>query len=276
LESRVTRVPARGMLATVKSLRAVLGFAAALALVACDRGAPAPPPADPSAAPRGAEGPGEVAGVRFLERLTGGVSAAEAAREPLPMIVAIHGLGDRPESFAEVVAPLGVRARLVVPYGLEAWGGGFSWFAYPPRSEADLARGIERAAHRLGALIEALARARPTRGKAIVTGFSQGGMLSFALAALHPETVGAAFPVGGLLTAELRPERWPMGREQPVVRAFHGAADDRVPVVGARETVSQLRAVGLDASLREYPGVKHTIPIEMRRDLLAAIDAAAR
>jgi hypothetical protein len=40
--------------------------------------------------------------------------------------------------------------------------------------------------------------------------------------------------------------------------------------------VNQLRAIGLDASLREYPGVKHTIPIEMRRDLLAAIDAAAR
>ncbi len=61
----------------------------------------------------------------------------------------------------------------------------------------DVGQGILRAAAALAAAIERVAAERPTRGKAIVTGFSQGGALTFALALHHPRVVGAAFPMGG-------------------------------------------------------------------------------
>ncbi|APR87067.1 Phospholipase/carboxylesterase family protein [Minicystis rosea] len=245
-------------------------LAVVLALPACERGAPEPPPAPaPTAAPAPAGDP-EAAGVRYLERLTGGASATDR----LPLVIAIHGFGDRPESFAPLFGGLGVRARLIVPYG-DPWRDGFSWF--PPGSLDDpekLAEGTARAADRLAAMIDAIARTRPTAGKPIVTGFSQGGMLSFTLAVRHPEVVGAAFPVGGLLAPSLIPASWPMASVAPSIMAFHGDADERVPVTRDRDTIAKLRALGLDARIHEYPGVGHSIPPAMRADLLRAVGEA--
>lgn len=247
---------------------------AIVALAGCDRAAPEPPrAAPPIASARPEAGPPEAAGVRYLERLTGGAAAGER----LPLIVAIHGLGDRPESFAPLFASLAIKARLVVPYG-EPWREGFSWF--PPGSlddSAKLAAGTAGAADRLAAMIAAIVEARPTLGKPIVTGFSQGGMLSFTLAVRHPEVVGAAFPVGGLIAPSLVPAAWPMAAAAPPITAFHGEADARVPIERARASVAALRAAGMDATLRAYPGVGHAIPPPLRADLLRAIaEAAAR
>jgi phospholipase/carboxylesterase len=253
--------------------RALL-LAAALALPACGRDAPPEPSITmPVAAPspRAEAGPPEAAGVRYLERTTGGASASDT----LPLVIAVHGLGDRPESFAPVYAGVRARARLILPYGLDPWGEGFSWFPIgalddPPR----LAEGTSRAADRLAAMIAALVRARPTAGRPIVTGFSQGGMLSFTLAVRSPEAVGAAFPIGGLIALPLVPAAWPVGRVQPEIHAFHGDADDRVPVARVRATVERLRAIGLGAELTEYPGVKHAIPAAERADVARALDQA--
>jgi phospholipase/carboxylesterase len=252
-------------------LHILLGLA--LALLGCGREAP-PEPAPQERAPRvehaRAAGPAEAAGVPYLERITGGAEAGDT----LPLVVAVHGLGDRPESFVSLFSSLRARARLVVPYG-EPWREGYSWF--PAGSLDDpqkLAEGTQRAAGRLAAMMAALVRERPTSGKPIVTGFSQGGMLSFTLAVLRPEVVGAAFPVGGLLAPSLFPSAWPMGKEQPEIVAFHGADDERVPIDGARRTVQRLRELGLPAELHEYPGVGHTVSAAEREDLVKAISAA--
>lgn len=230
--------------------------------------APAPTPAPPSASVT------EAAGVRFLERLTGG----SAAGDKVPLIVAIHGRGDRPESFVQLFAGFPLPARLIVPYGGEPLGDGFSWFTSAAGADpAGFAAGVARAAHRLAPMIRALAEARPTAGKPIVTGFSQGGMLSFALAVLHPEVVGEAFPVSGVLPPPLWPSSWPIGRASPPIQAFHGDADAVVPVAGDRRGVEKLKELGLPALLHEYPGVGHTVSAEMRRDLYAALaDALSR
>jgi phospholipase/carboxylesterase len=208
----------------------------------------------------------EAAGVRFVEILTGGASPSDA----LPLVVGIHGLGGDPERYGLILSSLSLRARVILPYGLEPYGDGFAWFP-PWRDDAELAAGTQRAADRLAAMIDELVRRRPTTGAPIVTGFSQGGILSFALAVLHPESVRAAFPVSGLLAPSLWPSQLPAGRAMPRVHALHGTADDRVPIAGARATVQRLREVGFSADLVEYQGVGHTVTTEMRRDLVQAL-----
>lgn len=221
--------------------------------------APAAPPSDDI--PR--------SGVRYLEHLTGGATSGEK----LPIVIAMHGLGDRPESFVALFGGLAVKARLIAPYGLEPYSDGFSWF--PLSNEEELAKGMETAADRVAALIREITAEKPTRGRAIVTGFSQGGMLSFALAVRHPEAVRAAFPMGGRLPRALWPEAWPLGKETPDLIAFHGAADARVPVESARATVAKLRSLGWSAELHEYAGAGHTIVAEERKDVTRAIEQAA-
>jgi phospholipase/carboxylesterase len=253
----------------VSRLAAVL--AVAFALAACDRNAPplTGTESPPTSAPPPASVIPSAAGIRFIERLTGGAGASD----PLPLIVAIHGRGGRPERIGRIFDSFEGRARLVLPYGFESVGDGFAWFSH---WSDDLAFADETrsAADRVAAMIAEIARVRPTVGKPVVTGFSQGGILSFTLAVLHPELVRAAFPAGGFLAPALYPSVWPKGLAMSRLHAFHGTNDETVPVTNARATVQRLKEIGVPAELTEYPGVQHRISKEMQHDMMVDIEAA--
>ncbi|MEZ4451232.1 MAG: dienelactone hydrolase family protein [Nannocystaceae bacterium] len=230
--------------------------------------APTPAPAPDEAVPRGYR---HLAGIDYVERVTGGADPESA----LPMIVAIHGLGDRPENFGRIFAGLRTPARVILPAGLDPSGDGFSWFPVRARSRdvVGLARGLKTAADRLAPFVEALPAARPTQGKPVVTGFSQGGMLSFALAVDHPALVAAAFPVGGWLPPPLWPEDPPPAGAPPIV-ALHGEVDAVVALAPTRDAVDRLRELGWDARLETYGAVAHQISAPMRSDLFRLVTAA--
>jgi len=212
-----------------------------------------------------------IAGVRYIELLTGDA----AATDELPMVIAIHGLGDRPENFAGLLQGLAQPARVILPAGLKPSDDGFSWFDVRARSrDVDaLAKGIGDASDTLAAFIDTVSAERPTLGKPIVTGFSQGGMLSFAIAAGHPESVSAAFPVSGWLPPPLWPEAGPKGAPTPVV-ALHGDADNAVLIEPTRLAVARLQELGYSVELREYPEVRHQITAEMRGVLWSLLRGA--
>jgi phospholipase/carboxylesterase len=201
--------------------------------------------------------------LEFVERVTGGARPEDT----LPLIIAVHGLGDRPEHFVRFLEGLPFPARVVAPQGPTARGRGFSWFpvAQLPPVPDDPVReqGIRESAAKLADLARWLAAHRPTRGRPVITGFSQGGILSYAVAARHPDAIAAAVPVSGALPAKLRPAR----AAAVPVRAFHGEADDVIPFAADDETVKALRAAGADVTLKSYPGVRHAIPAAMRADL---------
>ncbi len=210
---------------------------------------------------------GEIA---YIELLTGG--AREEQR--LPLIVAIHGLGDRPDRFVGFVAAFDVPARIVLPRGLIAHGDGFSWFWFGNgRDVARISSGVESAANRLAEAITVIVRERPTRGKAIVTGFSQGGMLSFALALLHPELVGAAYPMAGVVPPPLL-AKMPDGGRFPPILALHGEQDSVIRLADTRRSVAALKKRGLSVELKTYPGVQHTPSFEMGFELFQQLRKA--
>jgi phospholipase/carboxylesterase len=98
-------------------------------------------------------------------------------------------------------------------------------------------------------------------------------MISFAVAVRHPEAIGLAVPIAGALPESALPAS-PVTGDKPVIRAFHGTADNLVPIDFARRTIAALAAAGYDASLEEYAEVGHTVSSAMQRDALAVIDAA--
>jgi len=209
----------------------------------------------------------------YLERILG-----EAEPEAtLPMIVAIHGLGDDPENFAHLFDAFTEPVRLIAPQGISPTeAGGWSWFplrARDPDVDA-LSEGISSAAQALAESIEILTKARPTRGKPIVTGFSQGGMLTMTLAIHHPQVVGSAVAIGGWLPPPLWPgaDRSPAGG--PRLLALHGTSDNAVAYLPTQQAIAKLKAFGYDAELRSYEGVRHVISPEIQRDLVDALVAA--
>lgn len=224
--------------------------------------APVPAPAKPT--PASATGWRSAAGVEYVEVITGGAGSEDR----LPLIVAIHGLGDRPDNFADLVVDLPFAARVILPRGLDPVDeDGFSWFPIRARSTdvAGLSRGIAAAGDKVIAQIRELVAARPTVGKPIVTGFSQGGMLSFYLAVYAPDLFAAAVPVGGWLP----PPLWPSGKPEvtPKIVALHGEADVAVKYPPTREAVEKLQDLGWPVELKSWPEVGHAIPPPIRREL---------
>lgn len=221
-----------------------------------------------------ADGFGRAAGLRYLEIVQGGKADAS-----LPMVVMIHGMGDRAR--AELVDALGVTlpARFILPQAPDAYGDGYSWFGYMIRGDnppGALANGIASADARLARALDALRTQRPTLGRPIVTGFSQGGMLSFALALRHPELVELAQPISGTLPEPL----WPTARAtngwQPPIRALHGNADTIVPIDGSQRLTAKLQELGYDATLMEFPEVGHEISAQMALRSHQTLDAAVQ
>jgi len=201
------------------------------------------------------------------EEVVTGDADSQAA---LPMLIAVHGLGGSPTSFKQLFTVwLDVPARVILPRGPISYGGGWSWFETVIRDGVVVRISVEdirTSTRRLAALIDHLVKTRPMIGKPVITGFSQGGALAFAVAVAHPESVSGAIPMGGWLPVGLR-QAGPAGPRAPPIRALHGAADTLVPFPRTKELVEALAAEGWDATVTGYAGMRHTVGRAMRNDL---------
>ncbi|MFH1463398.1 MAG: dienelactone hydrolase family protein [Pseudomonadota bacterium] len=230
-----------------------------LLFLACSRPAPPAPP-DPPAP--------------VLEHHV--IQTAEAPpNATLPLLIAVHGLGDRPEHFQGAVADLQVPARVVLPRApTPTASGGGSWFAFR-RDDLDRASfglRLHTAAEEVVALTDWAEDHFPTAGDPVITGFSQGGMVSFAVAAGWPDHIAAAFPVGGDLPLSLVPASPPA--HLPHIEAFHGDDDRVVPIAGPLAAIAALAERGYTARLHRYAGLTHGISEDLRAAWHAALETA--
>jgi phospholipase/carboxylesterase len=215
---------------------------------------PGPEPA--AVDPAQAAGEDIAAGVPFVELPLGGAKLTDA----LPMIIALHGRGGGPDNVhGWFTAFSGVQARLIIPHGHSGDRGGYNWFdeRLQRDDEQTFAAGVARAEARVAGFIRELMKSRPTLGRPIVMGFSQGGILTFTLAAHDPDLVGEAIPVSGLLPRPLTPTTWSPQSPHPPIHASHG--DEDTTFAKGRESVARLKALGLDCTMHEVPGVAHQI-----------------
>jgi phospholipase/carboxylesterase len=209
----------------------------------------------------------------YVEVLAGGARADDA----LPLVVALHGRGDTAEAFATLFDRLAVPARVVVLRPPHPFGDGQAWFLGAravPESRGKIAAELDALADRVVATADAVRAARPTRGKPIVMGFSQGAMLTWTIVVRHPDAFAAAFPVAGLLFPEALKHAHVDGARLPPVVAFHGTDDPLVPIADDRRGVALLEKRGARPELRVYPGVPHALTPEIVANLMSAMARA--
>jgi phospholipase/carboxylesterase len=187
------------------------------------------------------------------------------ADESSPLIVAIHGMGDRPDRWVEDWRRFPTRVQIALPRAFDAYESGFSWFQFKDgMTDEQFGTEVGASEARLWKGIAKLAGKR----RLIVTGFSQGGILSFAMASRHVSEVVHAFPVAGSCPGPLLPQN--KARAAPLL-AFHGTADRVLDVKWGREAVNAFKEQGNDAQLREYEGVGHSMTRQIHEDLWNAI-----
>src|SRR5262245_63456648 len=92
----------------------------------CNRKPSPPPPSPPPSLSNepGSTTRGEIAGVRYLEHMTGGARPDER----VPMIVALHPMDGDPADLLQLLRRYHRRARIILPYGHPS-GGMYFWYA---------------------------------------------------------------------------------------------------------------------------------------------------
>jgi len=88
----------------------------------------------------------------------------------------------------------------------------------------------------------------------LITGLSMGGFGTWDAVMRNPTLFAAAMPIcgGG------DPGKAALLKALPIW-AFHGSADDIVPVAATRQMVDALKAVGGSIKYTEYPGGGHNV-----------------
>lgn len=193
---------------------------------------------------------------------------------PLPLVVALHGRGDRPRMPAGPFVRTSTPMRVLIPRGPLALGDGYAWGRYSVTAHRDdeLAADLAITADRLARLVEHVRAERPTLGSPIVTGFSQGAILGWIAALRHPDSFGLALLVAGWVPPLLVPD----GPAIPVthVRAMHGVDDPIVPVGPTREVAARLAQLGHDVELVEVEGGGHVVDEAMNARFEGWLEAA--
>lgn len=196
------------------------------------------------------------------------VLALDPERGPTPTaaVVAIHGLGATAEDLVGLGDTLDLPGvRWVFPQGwmpvAHAYGQGWAWYELPPHDEA----GILESRRRLHDLLDRLAAEGIAPERTVVTGFSQGGVVTLDAGLRYPTRLAGLAPLSGYLFApeRLAAELAPAQRETPVFLG-HGLHDDVIPVAGSRLAARDLAAAGLPVTLKEYPMAHQIVEPELQ------------
>ncbi len=191
------------------------------------------------------------------------VPTSYSAKKPLPLIVALHGLGATEDSFFEsyggtlpklaeqrgyiIAAPLGYRVD--GGYGVALGGGGGDPAVVRSRalSEQDVMQVLAAVRERYAI----------DERRIYLMGHSMGAIGTWAIAAKTPAQWSALGVFSGFGVASTAKT---IGNIPQFV--VHGDADPTVPVGGSRVMIAALKTVGAELQYIEVPGGNHTNVVE--------------
>jgi phospholipase/carboxylesterase len=186
-----------------------------------------------------------------------------SADGPLPLVVCLHGRGADMNDLADV-APLldsdgsgGYRFLFPnAPRPFEPMPGysfGWTWFDGWPPTSADL---TESRKLLLDFLDAAVAHFSPPAGKVVLSGFSQGALMSFDAGFRTQQPLAGIVAMSGALAED----DLPTFRMLPVLIA-HGTDDEVISVNAARRARHILEEHGLAPEYHEFP-IGHQVSVE--------------
>ena len=184
-----------------------------------------------------------------------------AQGHPEQLILLLHGWG----SDGRAMAPLAQALRLAfpqaallapdAPHAFERGGSKRQWYGVDDLTPQIWAQRVAAALPDLRAWVQAQQqRLGVSQAATALAGFSQGAILSLALA-LHDDGIaGRVLAFGGCLTAQ--PLAAP---RQTTVHLFHGEDDTVIPADGTRQALAWLGELQGDATMDIAQGVGHEL-----------------
>ncbi|HET8854750.1 MAG TPA: alpha/beta fold hydrolase [Salinimicrobium sp.] len=181
------------------------------------------------------------------------------ASEKAPLLLMLHGYGSNESdlfSFAEDLPEeffiISVRAPLALqPYG-HAWYNIFwdnSTGKFSDDEQAIISRDL--IANFIG---EAISTYNLDKENVTLVGFSQGTILSLAVALSYPEKIKNVIGLSGYINPQILKSGYDLKDFSCLaVYSSHGTSDQVIPVAWARKTKPFLDALGIENSYSEFP-----------------------
>ena len=171
---------------------------------------------------------------------------------PLPLVFVLHGRGADAHDLADLAPMMGSGYRYVFPNAparFEPAPGfqfGYTWFdGWPAEPNS-----IKRSRKLLMQFIdEILARYTTPPRKVILSGFSQGGLMSLDVGFRIAGKLAGIVVMSGALYEDDLPT---FTKDLPVLMV-HGTQDDMIPVLAARRARRVLESHGVEPEYHEFP-----------------------
>lgn len=197
--------------------------------------------------PKLAAGGGELAGYKYKEYVFNG-----KVDDQLPMVIYFHSRETGPGFFKKYYEKTDKPMRVILPYGKLGSEKNPIWFEEGATGDQNkLTQEIVSEAKNIGPFIDIISECRPRVGRPIITGHSQGGILSNALAVGAPDRFSVNIPVSGWLPKEL----WSKNITPTV--AIHGVNDKAIPYNRTEDMVYKMRQKGAKIDLIPIKGSGH-------------------
>jgi len=211
---------------------------------------------------------------------TGKFSLTHLVREPAtaghaqpPLLILLHGIGSNEEDLFSLAPYLDGRFLIVSARAPISMGpGAYGWFNIEFTPSGMLAD-IEQAKRSLSVLpgfVDELVEAYGADASCVyLMGFSQGAMMSLALALTAPEKIAGAVLMSGRFPAQAL-DREPDERalEGKPFMVTHGIYDPVLPIAEGRTVRERLKALPVKLTYREYP-MGHEVSMESLKDVTA-------
>ncbi|WP_264521335.1 alpha/beta hydrolase [Flavobacterium sp. N1994] len=179
--------------------------------------------------------------------------------EKNPLLLLLHGYGSNEEDLFSFAAELpdnyyviSARAPYDMMYGSYAW--------YAINFDADENKfsdiGQARASRDIIAnfIDELLANYAIDSDNVTLIGFSQGSILSYAVALSYPEKIQRVVAMSGYLNTEIAVDDFATNDFTNLkIFASHGMVDQVIPVEWARKSIPVLEQLGIQVVYKEYP-----------------------
>ncbi len=184
---------------------------------------------------------------------------AKNASENPPAIIMLHGFGSDENdlfSFANELPEKYAIISLKAPIRLEPYGN--AWYnIYFDNSQGKFSDDEQAIASRelvSKCIDEVIEKYKIDKNNITLLGFSQGTILSFAVALSYPEKVKNVIGLSGYINEEILKDGFKKNDFSNLkVYTSHGSVDQVIPVQWARKTEPFLKNLNIDCTYSEFP-----------------------
>jgi phospholipase/carboxylesterase len=176
-----------------------------------------------------------------------------------PLLLLLHGYGSNEAdlfSFADELPDEYYIISARAPYNMQY--GSYAWYdinfdadqnKFSDHDQAKVSRDL------IAGFIDELIQTYPIDPKKVtLIGFSQGSILSYAVALSYPEKVQKVVAMSGYLNLEIVSDDYLKNTFNNLkIFASHGTSDQVIPVAWAKKTPVILENLGIDITYKEYP-----------------------